>query len=78
MKAFELENPVLTLRGDLLGGGRNLLTGSWANDPSSCVHHPSNKQINDENLPLHQFGLGGRGGAQKKLPRNLCYDDKYC
>lgn len=53
MHAFEFENPVLTLTSDLLGDGGNLLAGPRSTGPSSCMHHPLNEQINDENLPLY-------------------------
>lgn len=76
MKTFAFENPVLTLGSGLLGGGGDLLTSSQTNAPASCMHHHLNKQINDENLPLHQF-MGDKTVQREKLPRNLYYDDKY-
>lgn len=56
LKAFEFENPVLTLRRDIVGGGGNLLTGSQTDGPSFWVHHLLNKKISDESLPSHQLG----------------------
>lgn len=55
VNTFEFENHVLTLTGDLLGDGGNLLAGPQSTGRTSCMHHPSNKQINDENLPLFLF-----------------------
>lgn len=53
LKAFQFENPVLTLRSDIVGGGRNLLIRPRI---SSLLYpgcpNPLNKQIKDENLPL--------------------------
>lgn len=54
-KAFQFESTILTLRSDLVGGGRNLLIGprtSGAPYPGCTILRT---KIKDENLPLCQL-----------------------
>lgn len=68
------ENPVPTVRGDIVGGGGNLLIDPQTNGSYPKCTPTLIKKINDENL--HLF-YGGKKQIKRKITWKPLYDAKY-